>query len=203
MRISSPATFGRLGRAPRRFTEFGQYQVWPDFVLKVGFFLEGPGVWVGLVRVGVRVGVREGGGPSGARRAGAQKGGGPEGWGLEGWEFPKSPRTPNVHIRGSQRLKNNQNSTRRPPREGRKKENCGGRGKKSAKFWAVWRRAVPQRAVRGRADRRRAVRVKEVRVGALRVVWWGLECHNSGHSKCTGQFGHTSSGQSWFGQSWP
>ena len=34
-------------------------------------------------------------------------------------------------------LQRHQNSTRRPPREGRKKEKSGGRGKKkSAKFWA-------------------------------------------------------------------
>ena len=45
-----------------------------------------------------------------------------------------SPSTPNVNISGPWRFKHHQNSTRRPPREGRKKENCGGRGEKSAKF---------------------------------------------------------------------
>ena len=48
-----------------------------------------------------------------------------------------SPRTPNVHISGPRRFKHHQNFTKRPPREGRKKEKCGRRGKKkSAKFWA-------------------------------------------------------------------
>ena len=39
-----------------------------------------------------------------------------------------SPRTPNVHISGSRRFKHHQNSTKGPPREGRKKksENLGG-----------------------------------------------------------------------------
>ena len=49
-----------------------------------------------------------------------------------------SPRTPNVHISGPRRFKHHQNSTKGPPGERRKKErkkdNCGGRGKKSAKF---------------------------------------------------------------------
>ena len=35
-----------------------------------------------------------------------------------------------MHIRGSRRFKHHQNSTGRPPREGRKKEKCEGRGKK-------------------------------------------------------------------------
>ena len=47
-----------------------------------------------------------------------------------------SPRTPNVHISGPWRFKHHQNSTKGPPREGEKNENCGGRGKKSAKFGA-------------------------------------------------------------------
>ena len=42
------------------------------------------------------------------------------------------------------------------------------------------------------------------RVGPLQVAWWGLECHNSGHSKCTGQFDPNCLGQTWSGQtSWP
>ena len=45
-------------------------------------------------------------------------------------------RTPNVHISGTWPSKH-QNSTQGPPRERRKKEHCGGRGKKSAKFWAL------------------------------------------------------------------
>ena len=44
-------------------------------------------------------------------------------------------KTARTHLR-PRRFKHNQNSTRRPPREGRKKEHCGGRGEKSAKFWA-------------------------------------------------------------------
>ena len=47
-----------------------------------------------------------------------------------------SPRTPNVHISGPRRIKHHQNSTRRPPEREEKNEFCGGRGKKSAKFWA-------------------------------------------------------------------
>ena len=42
-----------------------------------------------------------------------------------------NPRTPNVHISGPRRFKHHQNSTKGPPRERRKKENCGGRGKES------------------------------------------------------------------------
>ena len=42
-----------------------------------------------------------------------------------------NPRTPKVHNRGPRRFIHHQNSTRRPRREGRKKENCGGKGKKS------------------------------------------------------------------------
>ena len=42
-----------------------------------------------------------------------------------------NPRTPNVHISGPRRFKHHQKSTKGPPREGEKKENCGGRsGKK-------------------------------------------------------------------------
>ena len=42
-----------------------------------------------------------------------------------------------MHIRGSRRFKHHQNSTRRRHLErDRKSENGGGRGKKSAKFWA-------------------------------------------------------------------
>ena len=41
-----------------------------------------------------------------------------------------SPRTPNVHILGPGLQNHHQDSTRRPPREGRKKEKCGGRGNK-------------------------------------------------------------------------
>ena len=39
-------------------------------------------------------------------------------------------------FQGLAHQKHHQNSTIGPPREGRKNENCGGRGKKSAKFWA-------------------------------------------------------------------
>ena len=93
------------------------------------------------------------------RRVEAPKGGGPEGWrprrveapkrpqrvgpGRVGPEGPKilrvrsrqgftrQPESPNVHISGSQRFKkHHQNSTKGPPREGEKNENCGGRKEK-------------------------------------------------------------------------
>ena len=41
-----------------------------------------------------------------------------------------SPRTPNVHISGPRRFKTPPKSTKGPPRERRRKENCGGEGKK-------------------------------------------------------------------------
>ena len=41
-----------------------------------------------------------------------------------------------AHFRAPALQKPHQNSTKGPPRERRKKENCGGRVKKSAKFWA-------------------------------------------------------------------
>ena len=44
-----------------------------------------------------------------------------------------SPRTPNVHISRPRRLKHHQ---KRTPRERKKKDNCGGRREKRAKFWA-------------------------------------------------------------------
>ena len=49
-----------------------------------------------------------------------------------------NPRTPNVHILGHRPFKkHHQNSTRRPPREGRMNEHGGvEREKKNAKFWA-------------------------------------------------------------------
>ena len=52
----------------------------------------------------------------------------PGGFGAAGASHD-SPRTPNVNISGPWRFKHHQNSTRRP-QERRKKENCGGRGKK-------------------------------------------------------------------------
>ena len=119
-------------------------------------------VWVGAVRV--RMARLPGWGPTapnrgspesweprivGARRVGAPKGGGgrtqkkwrPERWWPAGVSHD-SPRTPNVHITGSGRFRHSQNSTRRPPREGRKSENGGGRGKKERNFSAVWRIGV-------------------------------------------------------------
>ena len=59
-----------------------------------------------------------------------------------------SPRAPNVHISGSRRFKNT-TKIKGPPRERRKKENCGGRGKKRTKFWAVQGKGGPGRAVLG------------------------------------------------------
>ena len=44
--------------------------------------------------------------------------------------FKRQPKSPNVHIWWSRRFKHHQNSTRRPPREGRKNQNCGGRVEK-------------------------------------------------------------------------
>ena len=44
-----------------------------------------------------------------------------------------NPRTPNVHISGPRRFKHHQNSTKGPPREGEKNDNCGGRVKKKAR----------------------------------------------------------------------
>ena len=45
-----------------------------------------------------------------------------------------NPRTPNVHISGPRRFKHHQNSTKGPQKERKKKENCGGRGKKERNF---------------------------------------------------------------------
>ena len=46
--------------------------------------------------------------------------------------FGLHPRTPNVHISGSGASNTTKiNSTKGPPREGRKNENCDGRGKKT------------------------------------------------------------------------
>ena len=72
---------------------------------------------------------RKSGGPEGwwPRRVGAPKGGGPEASRVS----HDSPRTPNVHISGPGRFKHHQNSTKKHPREGRKKETCGGRWKNS------------------------------------------------------------------------
>ena len=47
-----------------------------------------------------------------------------------------SPRAQTCTFKGPG-LQKHQNSTRRPPRERRNNENCGGRGEKRAKFWAV------------------------------------------------------------------
>ena len=57
-----------------------------------------------------------------------------------------SPRTPNVHISGHRRFKHHQNSTKKTKRDGKRIKNCGGRGKKSAKFWAPTVRAPTLRA---------------------------------------------------------
>ena len=46
-----------------------------------------------------------------------------------------SPRAQNVHISGPRRFKHHQNSTKGPPREGRKKVHCGGRGKKNPEIF--------------------------------------------------------------------
>ena len=54
-----------------------------------------------------------------------------------------------AHLRAPALQKPHQNSTKGPPRERRKNENCGGEGKKSAKFWAVRRRG-PRRGGPGK-----------------------------------------------------
>ena len=55
-----------------------------------------------------------------------------------------SPRAPNVsHLRVPALQNAAKIPGEDPPREGRKNENCGGREKKSAKFWAVRRRRGP------------------------------------------------------------
>ena len=48
-----------------------------------------------------------------------------------------SPRAQTCTFERPDLQKHHQNSTRRPPRERRKNENCGGRGEKSGKFWAL------------------------------------------------------------------
>ena len=54
--------------------------------------------------------------------------------------FHTTAREPKRTFQGPGLQKPHQNSTKGPPRERRKNENCGGRGKKRAKFWAVRRR---------------------------------------------------------------
>ena len=48
--------------------------------------------------------------------------------------FTRQPESPNAHISGPRRFKHHQNSTEGPQRYRRKKENCGGRGKKARNF---------------------------------------------------------------------
>ena len=67
------------------------------------------------------------------------KGGAPMG----GWRS----RGPNVHILGFRNSKTPPKSNEKTPKGG-KKECCGGRGKKRAKFWAVRRWTVRRRVVR-------------------------------------------------------
>ena len=66
-------------------------------------------------------------------------------------EAASGPRQPEnskqAHLRVPALRKHHQKSTRRPPREGRKNENCGGRGKKSAKFRAPTLRAPTLRGL--------------------------------------------------------
>ena len=71
------------------------------------------------------------------------KGWGPEGWGPEGrgpngfggrrLHTTTPENSERAHFR-AWRFKHHQNSTKRHPRERRKKENCGGRGKKARNF---------------------------------------------------------------------
>ena len=105
----------------------------------------------------------------------------------------RQPESPNVHISGLRRC--GQKSTRRPLREGRKNENCGGRGKKRAKFWAVRRRAVRRRRVLGNLG------------GGMSWVFVGKGRKGPGNpnfgqtqhlNNNSGQFGQ----KCWFGQSW-
>ena len=83
-----------------------------------------------------------------------------------------SPKSPNVHSSRPSRTPPKFNE-RTPKR--RKNENCGGRGKN--------KRVNVGRSGGGRSGSGRS------RGGVVRVALWRLGCHNSGHSKCTGQFG--------------
>ena len=60
---------------------------------------------------------------------------------------PAAPKPPGLHTKAREpkrahlnapAFKHHQNSTRRPPREGRKKENCGGRGTKERNCGRSW-----------------------------------------------------------------
>ena len=67
----------------------------------------------------------------------------PKGWGPEGW--PQSRRG------FTRQPENSKRATFQGPalqNKGRKNENCGGRGKKRAKIWAVRRRTVVGTEVR-------------------------------------------------------
>ena len=93
---------------------------------------------------------RSGGGEV-PRRGGPAEGPGRVGWGSEAAGVShNSPRAQTCTFEGPGLQKNHQNSTKGPPREGRKKEIVAGEGKK-AKFCVVRRRAVQERAVLRRA----------------------------------------------------
>ena len=72
-----------------------------------------------------------------------------------------------AHLRAPALRKHPQNSTRRPPREKRKKENWDGRRNKKKKFWAVWRRAVKGRTKK-KEEKRRKKRKKRGKKGNTR-----------------------------------
>ena len=75
-------------------------------------------------------------------------------------------------------------STRRPPREGRQNEKCGGRVKKSGPAEGGPGEGCPAECRPAECGPAEGGLGWESGVGR----WW-LECHNSGHTKCTGQFG--------------
>ena len=64
--------------------------------------------------------------------------------------FTPQPESPNVDIWGPRSPKTPPKFKKKTPRENRKNENCGGRGKKKAKFWGVRRKGVQERAVLGK-----------------------------------------------------
>ena len=92
-----------------------------------------------------------------------------------------------MQISDPQCFKHHQNSTRRPQEREERMKFLAGEGKKSDILGGP-AEGGPGRAYRG-------ARVGVVRVGAGRSgsrwpgsLGWGWGCHNSGHSKCAGQF---------------
>ena len=83
-----------------------------------------------------------------------------------------------------------------PTREGEKNKNCGGRGKKRAKFWAVRRRGVRRRGSGGEALN---TPTQQHRNKQHRTLSHTKTNHNNTHKKRIGQ---KWIGQNWIGQNW-